>query len=190
MADQTWWVQFLQPVLWFAVMSLVMGWVARSRFRSRAASRQRILEYPPSTLVIGLSSIGMFGGMAVLTIVAGERWWLTAFFAGFALMGAPYAFDYFVIAHQVSEEGIVQRRRMGGTTFIRWTDVRRIRYGQTMKWFLVETHGGHVLRLSVTLMGLPEFAEFALAHAAHAIDGDALAVVEATADGTPPSVWG
>ena len=75
--------------------------------------------------------------------------------------------------------------------FLRWSELRTVRYGATMKWFRLETQGGVVVRISGMLMGLPEFARALLRGAPTAsIDPAALPVLEATADGDPPSLWG
>jgi hypothetical protein len=60
-----------------------------------------------------------------------------------------------------------------------------------MKWFRLETRTGAVARISAMLIGLPEFARLLLAHApADAIPPETLLVLEATAAGNPPPVWG
>jgi hypothetical protein len=59
-----------------------------------------------------------------------------------------------------------------------------------MKWFRLETQSGDVARISAMLIGLPEFARLLLSHAQpHAIDAETLLILQATADGNPPSVW-
>ena len=60
-----------------------------------------------------------------------------------------------------------------------------------MKWFRVENSSGQIARIHVMLSGLPEFARTALAHVPQtAIDEETLAVLEATAAGNPPTIWG
>jgi|ERR1700704_2760250 hypothetical protein len=54
MADRAWWMTALQWTVWFGLMSLVMGWLVRSRLRARPASNVRRLQYPLSTLIVGL----------------------------------------------------------------------------------------------------------------------------------------
>ena len=43
----------VQWIVWFVLMALVMGWLARSRSRSRAASDAALLYHPTSTLIAG-----------------------------------------------------------------------------------------------------------------------------------------
>jgi hypothetical protein len=54
----------------------------------------------------------------------------------------------------------------------------------------LESQSGVVVRLSVMLMGLPVFATLLLARArSDAIDPETRLILQATAEGNPPSVW-
>lgn len=105
-------------------------------------------------------------------------------------MSAPMIIDYFMARHRVSDDGLAYRKLLGTRGFLRWSDLRKVRYGSTMKWFRLETADGSVVRISAMLMGLPEFAQALLKSApVEAIDAHTLQVLEATADGDPPSLW-
>jgi hypothetical protein len=98
--------------------------------------------------------------------------------------------DYFLGHHHLSEEGLSYGRLTGRRGYLRWADLRRVKYAPAMKWFRLETQSGDVARISAMLIGLPEFARLLLSHAPpHAIDGETLVILQATADGNPPSVW-
>ncbi len=57
--------------------------------------------------------------------------------------------------------------------FFRWTDVTRVRYARSLKWFRTETADGAVVRVSIMLTGLPEFARAMLDEVSAArIDAD------------------
>jgi hypothetical protein len=74
---------------------------------------------------------------------------------------------------------------------MRWSDVRSLRYSQSAKWFRLDLADGRVVRISAMLQGLPEFAAAALTQVPPAtIDGDTRMVLEATARGELPRVWG
>jgi hypothetical protein len=65
-----------------------------------------------------------------------------------------------------------------------------VQYAPAMKWFRLETRAGSVARISIMMMGLPEFARVLLKSAPQAvIDAQTLDVLQATAAGHPPSVW-
>ena len=187
--DRTW----LQWTLWGLLMALVMGWVARSRSRPRPAGSANRLHHPKSTLIIGLTGFLLFVAIAIVSNVyanATTSWWTTAIFVGFALLAVPVIGDYFAARHEVSVEGLRYSRLVGSGGFIRWSDVKSVRFSDSMKWFRLESQSGQVVRLSVMLMGLPIFAELLLAHAPGESMKSALTILQATAEGNPPSVWG
>jgi len=67
--------------------------------------------------------------------------------------------------------------------------LRTVRYTPLMKWFRLETQSGKAARVSVMLMGLPEFAGLLLQNAPQgAIAAGTLDVLRATAAGNPPSI--
>ncbi len=111
-------------------------------------------------------------------------------FGGFALLSALVVSGFFLERHDVSEEGIASRNFVGAAKYIRWSDLRSVRYVSPMKWFRLETQSGTVERVSVMLRGLPEFARLLLHNApAGAIEAQTLDVLRTTAAGNPPSVW-
>lgn len=174
-------------------MALVMGWVARSRFKARPQSDSQRLVHPPSTLIIGVVVFLFFASIAVISNVFPNKtvtWWTTAVFVGFALLSLAMVAAYVLGHHQVSGEGLSYGRLIGRRGYLEWADLRRVRYAPTMKWFRLETQSGDVARISVMLIGLPEIARLLLSHAPpHAIDAETLLILQATADGNPPSVW-
>jgi hypothetical protein len=191
--SQSWWASAVQWTIWGIVMAVVMGWVARSRLKARPRSDSRRLAHPPSTLIIGLAGFIFFAGIAIVSNVYANRtttWWTTTLFVGFALLSVPMILDYFLARHQVSEDGLSYGRLSGARGYLRWSDLRRIRYAPVMKWFRLETRSGEVARVSVMLIGLPELARVVLAHAPpDAVDAETRRVLEATAAGNPPAIW-
>lgn len=191
--DKPWWTSAVQWAIWGIVMALVMGWVARSRFRARPSADARRLAHPPSTLVIGLVTFAFFAAIAIVSNVYANKtttWWTTAIFVGFAVLALALIADYFVAHHEVSAEGLTYGRLSGRRKSLRWSDLRRVRYAPVMKWFRLETQAGDVARISAMLVGLPEFARLVLAHAPPGvIDRETLPILEATAAGHPPPVW-
>jgi len=191
--NRAWWITPLQWTLWLIVMSIVMGWLNRSRFRARPASQANRLAHPPSTLIIGLPCFALFAGLAVVSNVIPNKtttWWTTSVFVGFALLSAPMVSGFFLEEYEVSEEGIAGRSFTGVRKYLRWSDLRAVRYAPLMKWFRLETQSGTAARISVMLIGLPEFARSLLQGAPHGvIDARTLVVLRATAAGNPPSLW-
>jgi hypothetical protein len=59
-----------------------------------------------------------------------------------------------------------------------------------MKWFRLETQTGTIGRVSVMVMGLPEFARLLLQRTSMtAIDPATAKILRETAQGNPPSAW-
>src|SRR4029077_8897864 len=176
---------WLQWTLWTIIMSLIMGWVARSRRQPRAAGYARRLQHPPSTLIIGLVCFLFFAGIAVVSNVfanATTTWLTTTVFVGFALLALPILGDYFAARHEVSEEGLRHGRLFGAGGQIRWADLKSVRFSAAMKWFRLESQSGTVVRISVMLMGLPVFAQLLLVHTPpEAIESSTLPVLRMTA---------
>jgi len=171
-----------------------MGWVARSRMRPRPAGCDQQLRHPVSTLIIGLAGFLLFAAIAVISNVFANKttsWWTTAIFVGFAALALPVVGDYFAARHEVSREGLHYGRLIGAGGFLRWDELRSVRFSSSMKWFRLESQSGTVVRVSVMLMGLPVFAQMLLAHArSAAINPTTQMILHATAEGNPPSVWG
>jgi hypothetical protein len=72
--------------------------------------------------------------------------------------------DYFAARHNVSDEGLRYSRLVGSGGYIRWTEVKKVQFSDAMKWFRLESQSGEAVRISIMLMGLPEFAWALLAH--------------------------
>ena len=193
MENRAWWITLLQWTLWGVLMLTVAGWLGKSRFRARPASEARHLVHPSSTLIIGVICFAFFAGLAVVSNVFRNHtttWWTTAVFIGFALMSLPTVSGFFLEEYEVSEEALSGRNFAGARKHLRWSDLRAVRYAPLMKWFRLETQSGNVARVSVMLMGLPEFARLLLQNAPQAaIDAGSLGVLRAAAAGNPPSIW-
>jgi len=193
MSDRPWWAIAMQWTLWAIVMTIVMGWLAKSRFRQRRADELGTLRHPKSTLIMGLVCFVFFAALTVITVVTDNKtatWWTTAIFAVLAGMSAPPVLDYFMARHRVSGEGLQYRKLLGQSGFVEWASLRNIRYNFMMKWFRLETTSGQVVRISVMLMGLPEFARALLDGASdESMDEVTRKLLLATAKGNPPSSW-
>lgn len=175
------------------MVSLVLGWLARSRLKALRNSDTRRLAHPLSTLIIGMAGFVFFAGLAIVSNIFANRtttWLTTAIFVGFALLSVPVLADYFRARHEVSEEGLSYGRMFGRRGYLKWSDLRRVYYASSMKWFRLETGSGDVARISAMLTGLPQFARFLLEYApTEAIEIRTIPILEATATGNPPPLW-
>jgi len=120
-------------------------------------------------LIAGAACFLFFAGLAVVSnVVPNETttWWTTSIFVGFAMAD-----------HQVSQDGLAYSKLAGTRKYLRRSYLRDVRYAATMKWFRLETRSGDVARL------LLENAPGA------AIESRTLDILQATAQGNPPSLW-
>jgi hypothetical protein len=175
-------------------MSLIMGWLAYTRTRPRRPHEAHTLAHPRSTLVVGLVCGGFFAALVILsTLFPGKTGspLIGLFFLGFAALGIPLVLDYWNARHTLTPDGLRYGKMLGTGGQFRWQEVRRLHYSEAAKWFRLELAGGQVVRISAMLRGLPEFAAAVLAQVPPAaIDADTRAVLEATAQGELPRVWG
>jgi hypothetical protein len=194
MGERPWWTLVIQWGLFFVLMSLVMGWLARSRQRPRLPNEQPILEYPRSVLIVGLVCSGLFVALALCVLLfPGETGspLIALFFLGFALLGVPLIAEYVRVRHQVEPGGLRYQTLSGKRGFLQWAYITRIRYSEGAKWFRIDGTNGEVIRISAMLTSLPEFARAALQGVARErIDAKTMHILESTAAGAPPSVWG
>lgn len=183
----------LQWVLWAVVMGAVMAWLARSRGKPDDGAPDRLV-HPTSTLVVGLACTLFFAAIAVLSAVFPGRSgspWITAFFAGFAVMGVAVVLDWRNARHALVPGGMRFGRMFGGGGELRWSDVRAVRFSEAAKWFRLELSDGRVVRISAMLRGLPAFAAAVLAHVpAAAVEDATRGLLQATAAGDLPRIWG
>ena len=151
------------------------------------------LVHPPTTLIVGLVGFALFAGIAVVSNVypnTTATLLTTSVFLGFVALSLVVVADYFLAQHEVTDEGMNSRRFTGRRGSLTWSEVATVRYSPAMKWFRLGSRSGEVARVSVMLVGLPEFARLVLAHVPpSAIEPHTLPVLQATADGRPPSVW-
>ena len=188
------WARAIQWGAWAVTMSLVMGWLARNRTRPRQLQDSRLLYHPTSTLIVGLVGFTFFIGIAIVSNVYHNRtttFLTTAIFCTFALVSVPVILDYFFARHELTSDGLSFGRMNGARGSLEWSRVCRVHYSPLAKWFRIETDDGQVARISALLIGLPEFARAVLCGVHQsAIDPNTTAILQATADGELPRVWG
>ena len=175
------------------VFALVAGGLGRTVRRQALQARPGELRQPRSMLAIGVVCTLFFVTLAVVSNLFPNdsvSWVTTSVFVGFALLGAVGIADYFVSQHRFTNEGLYFRGLTGRSGFMAWGTIRHVEYKATLKWIRVESLGGDVARLSVTLVGLPAFARALLKNVStHIIDPESVAVIEETAHGMPPSAF-
>ncbi len=192
--QRDWWIPIVQWSLWGVAMSVVMGWLARSRMKQRPGQLTTDLRHPVSTLLIGLVGFLFFAGIAVVSNTIGKNnttsIWTTLLFLFFAAMSLAMVAEYYLARHRLTSDGLQYGGLLRRRGEIRWAEVHSIEYATVMKWFKIRTNQGTTVRLSAMLMGLPALAQQVLAHVPQdRISEPTRLILLETANGRPPSVW-
>ncbi|MBC7817322.1 MAG: PH domain-containing protein, partial [Planctomycetaceae bacterium] len=110
---------------------------------------------------------------------------------GFAALGILWVAECFRVRHRLESEGLQYRPLLGHGGSLRWMDVTSIHYSRVARWFRIKGENGDVVCVSIMLTTLPEFARAVLREVPHQrIDPATISILEATASGSPPSIWG
>lgn len=185
--------------LWFPAMAFFVAYLARVRLLRPAGLEPGELRHPWTTLALGIGGVLLFCGFALVIFLVGpeefggqrQQRGMIAIFLGGSTLGIPLVAEYYRGRHRVTDEGLRFQPLLRRGGFLKWSDVRRVRYSQVNKWFRLDGRSGEVARVSVLLIGLPEFARMLLDRASpEAIDVSAMPFLTATRDGHPPSIWG
>ena len=199
MAERAWWVWALQFAIWCVVFVAAMRWLAQSRERRREAA-DRTMYLPASVLVIGVAALGLFTALTVLSNLdpgidnqgrhlTEQNPAVTLTFAGFSLLGAIVVYDYFV-EHHSFDEAALSFNTLTRRGVVAWDDIASIGYSDAAKWFRLVAADGRVIRISVMLTGVQEFARMVLQRVPTArIEPQARTLLENSARGELPSVW-
>jgi hypothetical protein len=192
---RSWWEHAIQWAVWGIVMSVVMGWAARSRLKQRSEQHADEMRHPPSTLIMGIFGFVLFGALGVMSNTIGKNEttnvWTRLVFLFFALMSLATIADYFLARHRLTPDGLEFGRLFGRRGELVWVDVSSVEYASVMKWFRIRTKQGATIRISAMLMGLRAFAQQVLSQVpAHQITEPTRSILEEAADGRPPPVWG
>jgi Bacterial PH domain len=184
--------------LWIPAMAFVMGYLAKVRMQKPADLPVGELRHPWTTLALAITGLLLFGGFALVVLVVGpdefggrrQYFGFLGAFSGFAAAFFPVVLVHKREHYQVTDDGIQYQPpfRRGG--FLKWSDVKRVRYSITNKWFRLDGVNGEVVRISVMLLGLPDFARVLFDHVSDGvIEPSAEPVLNATREGHPPSLW-
>ena len=193
MNDRPWWAVALQWAAWGAIMTVVMGWLARSRAAAPESGEGELVP-PRSTLVVAVATTVLFVTIAGLSVAfpgTDPSPWPTVVFLLFALLGLVMVVDHRRGRHTLTPDGLRYGKLLGAGGTLRWDEVRRLAWSESAKWFRLETTDGRVVRISAMLVGLPHFATAALERLpAGVVEARARAVLGEIRRGELPSIWG
>jgi hypothetical protein len=184
----------LVTLLMSLAASILMIWIDKSRTRNRPGHERNKLRHPSSTLIIGIVMVTFSFGVAILANTEDKTGSMpigvTLFLVAFGLAFVPLIMSYFFATHQVSERGMDYGRMFGQRGKFKWSELRKVSYNSSTKWFVLEATSGEKVRVSAMHLGLPDFARLILLHVPRkAIDPRTLALLMETEQGNPPSLW-
>lgn len=162
------WLRMLLPgVVIMFVNPRLMRWIERSRLRVRPASEARSLVQPRAVLTIGLGFLvaaAVFRFAMFESLNVSENSWLYGAVAVFLVPGLWLIAEYYLVRHELKQEGMQFKRLFGRPGEFSWNDVEQVSLNKAMGWYRIVLRSGDKVRISFMLMGLPEFARMLLSH--------------------------
>ena len=192
MTDRPWWSYALQWAAWLVAMVLVAWWVARARRAARPSGTALVLVHPPTTLITGLVGMAFFGRLAVLSgyYVEADQWWVPVGFMVFVLMSAATLGEALRVRHELTDTGIAYQGLLRRYEQIHWNEIVSVRWSPTLKWLVVTTSDGRVMRFSGMLNGLDSLARTLAARVpAITVDEETARMIADAREGRVPNVW-
>ena len=192
MTDRPWWSYALQWAAWLVAMVLVAWWVARARRPARPSGTALVLVHPPTTLITGLVGMAFFGMLAVLSgdYVEADQWWVPVGFMVFVLMSAATLGEALRVRHELTDTGIAYQGMLRRYEQIHWNEIVSVRWSPTLKWLVVTTSDGRVMRFSGMLNGLDSLARTLAARVpAITVDEETARMIADAREGRVPNVW-
>ena len=150
-----------------------------------------VLTHPTTTLVIGLVCTAVFVAVSVGVLIAeaDERWAMLIFLA-FATLGCVVVVEALRVRHELTSEGMAYRGWWKRYAEVPWGEFVSARWSPSMKWLVLMTRDGRVMRFSGLLNGLDTLAVRLQRHAPDlAADPITEKVLSDARAGTLPSVW-
>lgn len=132
-----------------------------------------ILVHSSTTLIIGGVGTALFGILVVASSNSSrpDDWWAPFVFMGFVLLGAVTVAEAVRVRHELTDTGIAYQGLLRRYDQIRWNEIVSARWSPGMKWLVVTTGDGRVMRFSGLLNGLESLA-IALSERVPALDAD------------------
>jgi hypothetical protein len=173
-------------------MSLVMGWLAKSRKAAAPRGNQRVLTVSKAATMLLAVCLLFFIALTALSAIFAKpnENWVPYFFLAFLLLTLLSLIDALSVRHELSEGGINYRGLYRRYPDVPWQQIKRATWKPTMKWLVVETYDGKVLRFSALLNGLETLAAALLDRVPSLqCDDTTVTVLTKARNGDLPTVW-
>ena len=142
-------------------MTLLLGWVA-SLSKPATNGLPRALTHARATLVLGvvctLFCLG-FAALAASNESAVQRWAAVPLLAVAVISGVGGVGEALLVRHELAENGIVYRGLWKRYVRVPWREIVSVRWNPWMRWLVLRTRDGRVLRFSVLLIGFNALAQ-------------------------------
>lgn len=187
------WLDIAKWILIGVVIFFISRWLRKYSAHVRPSPDGNTLKQPLSVLMTGVIGFIFWGAFVVVSNTIGKNEtttiWSTTIFVFFALMSLIMIRFYYT-RHHISPEGLDYGKLHGKRGYTGWSEIREIKYRPRLGWFRLRTEAGSTIRIPVSLMGLPEFAQHVLAHVpSERIDSSTRALLEEIAAGETPENW-
>lgn len=192
MTGRPWWLYALQWAAWLVAMMLVAWGLARARKAARPSGTALVLVHPATTLIIGIVGIAFFGILSVVSAyyMDADEWWVPVGFMGFVLVGAVTLGEAVRVRHELTDTGIAYQGLLRRYEQIHWNEIVYAHWSPTMKWLVVATIDGRVMRFSGMLNGLESLARtLAVRVPGLSVDEGTAQMLTNACEGRLPNVW-
>ena len=177
-------------------------WLNHSRLKpaemeeTRRGMYEIKLRPPFPVFLLGFGTFSLFGSITVLSAVfpnGTATAWTTLLFLTGTLLGFLFLLEFIRARHTIysgplHSSGIEYGRMFGGRKRMSWLSVRKVRYRRFLRWFTLESATGDIARISVSAVGIVEFADEILeCIEPHKIDERTRRLLVETASDNPPA---
>lgn len=182
--------EFVFKAIYFLVAISVIKLIGMGRLRKRPEHVAHIVVHPLSTALMGIAwSAFCWTLTAIALSPSSEPYWALIGGFGLGMPGVLLILCFFISKHEIHTKGLTSCRIFGLRRTVLWSDVVRIWYSTMRMAFVLDIRDGSRVHISALMMGLPKFAEMALANVSpSAFDETMRATLEATAAGDLPDL--
>lgn len=189
-----WFSSIAQGLFWVVSMFVVTRWLGRSRLRARPPAESGNMVQPVGIVLLGLTLLLMMVGIMIGSFVWPDAdpmpLWAYLIVVVMIALSLYVIADYYFARHVISDAGMEYGRALGRRARFGWDEVRQVGFNKHMNWYLITLASGVPVRISVMLMGQPEFAKAVLRHVPAArIDATTRTMLYEASNGKLPPVW-
>ena len=171
------------------------GSFQRSRATAKTLEDGRIIliytQFTRYIFIFGFIFFTSFLFLSIFIHFENGKYFIVSAFSLFSILFLYLVLEAQVLKFTLFSNGIRYETLFKGRGFLRWSEIKTVRYSEASKWVKFVGEGGQVVRISMYLTNLPYFAALTLSRVPSArIEQDAQGVLTQCAAGDLPSLWG